>query len=135
MRPILKELSLEAYQDVSILNSVAAHLDNLDMKKVKTKSKLEWFKKNIVIVPVVAAIIAGTFTSVRYVLSLTDTITANQQEIVDLTRDLKQAQKNIADQNTRLSSAEATWTMAENLYRQLADTVRDHTYDLKDLTR
>ena len=40
------------------------------MKKVKTKSKLEWFKKNIVIVPVVAAIIAGTFTSVRYVLNL-----------------------------------------------------------------
>ena len=40
----------------------------------KPKSKLEWFKKNIVIVPVVAAIIAGTFTSVRYVLSLTDTI-------------------------------------------------------------
>ena len=35
------------------------------MKKVKTKSKLEWFKKNIVIVPVVAAIIAGTFTSVK----------------------------------------------------------------------
>ena len=62
------------------------------MKKTKSKSKLEWFKKNIVIVPVVAAIIAGTFTSVRYVLSLTDTITANQQEIVDLTRDLKQAQ-------------------------------------------
>ena len=51
------------------------------MKKVKTKSKLEWFKKNIVIVPVVAAIIAGTFTSVRYVLSLTDTITANQETI------------------------------------------------------
>ena len=36
----------------------------------KPKSKLEWFKKNIVIVPVVAAIIAGTFTSVRYVLNL-----------------------------------------------------------------
>ena len=70
-----------------------------------------------------AAIIAGTFTSVRYVLSLTDTITANQQEIVDLTRDLKQAQKNIADQNTRLSSAEATWTMAENLYRGSVDGI------------
>ena len=103
--------------------------------EVKAPNKFEWLKKNIVIVPVVAAIIAGTFTSVRYVLSLTDTITANQQEIIDLTRDLKQAQKNIADQNTRLSSAEATWTMAENLYRQLADQVRDHTYDLKDLTR
>jgi len=37
MRPVLKELSLEAYEDVSILNSVAAHLDSVDFKKVKTK--------------------------------------------------------------------------------------------------
>jgi len=37
MRPVLKELSLEAYDDVSILNSVAAHLDSIDFKKVKTK--------------------------------------------------------------------------------------------------
>ena len=92
-------------------------------------------KKNIVMVPVVASVLVGTFTGVRYIVNLTDTINSNQQEIVSLTKDLKQAQKNIADQNTRLSSAEATWTMAENLYRQLADTVRDHTYDLKDLTR
>ena len=37
MRPVLKELSLEAYEDISILNSVAAHLDSVDFKKVKTK--------------------------------------------------------------------------------------------------
>ena len=37
MRPIIKELSLEAYNDTSILNSVAANLDNMDFKKVKTK--------------------------------------------------------------------------------------------------
>ena len=36
-RPIIKELSLEAYNDTSILNSVAANLDNMDFKKVKTK--------------------------------------------------------------------------------------------------
>ena len=101
----------------------------------KTKSKLEWFKKNIVIVPVVAAIIAGTFTSVRYVLSLTDTITANQETILKLEEKNKVAVADIYDLKTRLAAAEATWTMAENLYRQLADTVRDHTYDLKDLTR
>jgi len=105
------------------------------MKKIKTKSKLEWFKKNIVIVPVVAAIIAGTFTSVRYVLSLTDTITANQETILKLEEKNKVAVADIYDLKTRLAAAEATWTMAENLYRQLADTVRDHTYDLKDLTR
>ena len=105
------------------------------MKKVKTKSKLEWFKKNIVIVPVVAAIIAGTFTSVRYVLSLTDTITANQETILKLNEKNKIAVADIYDLKTRLAAAEATWTMAENLYRQLSDVVRDHTYDLKDLAR
>ena len=105
------------------------------MKKVKSKSKLEWFKKNIVIVPVVAAIIAGTFTSVRYVLSLTDTITANQETILKLDEKNKIAVADIYDLKTRLAAAEATWTMAENLYRQLSDVVRDHTYDLKDLAR
>ena len=105
------------------------------MKKKQTKSKLEWFKKNIVIVPVVAAIIAGTFTSVRYVLSLTDTITANQETILKLEDKNKIAVADIYDLKTRLAAAEATWTMAENLYRQLSDVVRDHTYDLKDLSR
>ena len=58
------------------------------MKNKKKLSKFEWVKKNIVIVPVVAAILAGTFTSVRYVLSLTDTIEANKQTLVNLERDL-----------------------------------------------
>ena len=98
-------------------------------------SKFEWVKKNIVIVPVVAAILAGTFTSVRYVLSLTDTIEANKQTIINLQRDLKVAEDKITDQNTRLTSAESTWQMAENLYRQLADQVREHDYDIKDLNR
>ena len=104
------------------------------MKK-KPKSKLEWFKKNIVIVPVVGAILAGTFTSVRYVLNLTDTISANQETIIKLEEKIITAKADINDFKQRLSAAEATWSMAENLYRQLADTVRDHTYDLKDLTR
>ena len=106
-------------------------------------SKFEWVKKNIVIVPVVAAILAGTFTSVRYVLSLTDTIEANKQTIVNLQRDLtvaedkltEVAKEKLTDTATRLSAAEATWEMAENLYRQLADQVREHAYDIKDLNR
>ena len=72
-------------------------------------------------VPVVASVLVGTFTGVRYIVNLTDTINSNQQQIVD--------------QNTRLTSAESTWQMAENLYRQLADQVREHDYDIKDLNR
>ena len=86
-------------------------------------------------VPVVASVLVGTFTGVRYVVNLTDSINGSEQEIVNLQRDLKQAQKNINEINTRLSSAEATWQMAENLYRQLADQVREHDYDIKDLSR
>ena len=96
---------------------------------------VDLLKKNIVMVPVVASVLVGTFTGVRYIVNLTDTINSNQQEIINLQRDLTQAQKNITEINTRLSSAEATWQMAENLYRQLADQVRAHSYDIKDLNR
>ena len=86
-------------------------------------------------VPVVASLVVGTFTGIRYVVNLTDSINTSEQQIINLERDLKQAQKNIAEINTRLSSAEATWQMAENLYRQLADQVRENSYDIKDLNR
>ena len=96
---------------------------------------VDLLKKNIVMVPIVASLLVGTFTGVRYVVNLTDTIDASEQEIINLQRDLKQVQKNISEINTRLSSAEATWQMAENLYRQLADQVRENSYDIKDLSR
>ena len=95
----------------------------------------ELFKKNIILIPVVASILVGTFTSIRYVLNLTSTIDDSKITIIKLESDLALAQKEITDMNTRLSSAEATWQMAENLYRQLADEVREHSYDIKDLNR
>jgi len=95
----------------------------------------ELFKKNFVLVPVIASVLFGTFTGVKYIVNLTDTINDNQNRIVNLQKDLTAAQEKITDQNTRLTSAESTWQMAENLYRQLADQVREHSYDIKDLNR
>ena len=95
----------------------------------------ELFKKNFVLVPVIASVLFGTFTGVKYVVNLTDTINASEVHIVNLERDLTMAQDKIAEMNTRLSSAEATWQMADNLYRTLADQVREHSYDIKDLNR
>ena len=95
----------------------------------------ELFKKNFILVPVIASVLVGTFTVVRYIVNLTDTINDNQTQIINLQRDLKVAQEKLTDQNTRLTSAESTWQMAENLYRQLADQVREHDYDIKDLNR
>jgi peptidoglycan hydrolase CwlO-like protein len=98
-------------------------------------SIVDLLKKNIVMVPIVASLVVGTFTGVRYIVNLTDTIDSNEQRLTNIERDLTQLTKNINDINTRLSSAEATWQMAENLYRQLADQVREHDYDIKDLNR
>jgi hypothetical protein len=41
----------------------------------------ELLKKNIVMIPVVASLVVGTFTGVRYIVSLTETINKNKAEI------------------------------------------------------
>ena len=51
-------------------------------------------KKNIVMVPVVASVLVGTFTGVKYIVNLTDTINANKAEIHELkTMELENIQR------------------------------------------
>ena len=103
----------------------------------------ELFKKNIVMIPVVISIIVGTFTGIKYIINLTDTINSNKDEIIaiqeveitNLQRDLKVVQEANTELKQRLGRAEATWEMAENLYRELAEKVRDMAWDIKDLNR
>ena len=42
---------------------------------------VDLLKKNIVMIPVVASVIVGTFTGVRYIVSITETINKNKAEI------------------------------------------------------
>ena len=78
-------------------------------------------------VPVVASVLVGTFTGVKYIVNLTDTINGNRAEIekiktvdlVNIQRDLMAVLTEKTEHNptkTR-TSAEGTWQMAENLYR------------------
>tara|TARA_R100000655_G_scaffold103753_1_gene150395 strand:+ start:3182 stop:3493 length:312 start_codon:yes stop_codon:yes gene_type:complete len=101
----------------------------------KPKSKLDYLKKNIVIIPVIGAILAGTVTSVRYVFTMTDTISVNKEILQTVTRDIELQKEILNDVKNRLARAEATWDMAENIFQQLADQVRQHEYDIKDLNR
>ena len=95
----------------------------------------ELFKKNFIFIPIIISIVVGGFTSIKYVLSLTTTINDNQQTIINMERDLGVVQESLAEAKSRLASAEATWNMAENLYNVLANEVREHGYDIKDLNR
>ena len=100
-------------------------------------------KKNIVMVPVVASVLVGTFTGVKYIVNLTDTINANQAEIQELKtmdvenirRDMKVLTDNVNTIIAKLERAEGTWEMAENLYQLLANRVNDLEWDVKDLNR
>ena len=101
----------------------------------KPKSRLDYLKKNIVIIPVIGAILAGTVTSVRYVFTMTDTISVNKEILQTVTQDIEIQKEVLSDIKNRLARAEATWDMAENIFQQLADQVRQHEYDIKDLNR
>jgi len=100
-------------------------------------------KKNIVMVPVVASVLVGTFTGVKYIVNLTDTINANKAQIekiqtvdlVNLQRDLAVLEKQSNLILQKLERAEGTWEMAENLYELLANRVNDMEWDIKDLNR
>ena len=71
-------------------------------------------KKNIVMIPVVASVLVGTFTGVKYIVNLTDKV-------------------NLI--TGKLERAEGTWEMAENLYEVLANKVNEMEWDIKDLNR
>ena len=104
---------------------------------------VDLLKKNIVMVPVVASVLVGTFTGVKYFVNLTDTINANQAEIQQLKtmsienvrRDMAVLTDNVNTVIAKLERAEGTCEMAENLYEVLADKVRQMEYDIKDLNR
>ena len=98
-------------------------------------------KKNIVMVPVVASVLVGTFTGVKYIVNLTDTINGNKAQIekiqsvdlVNITRDMAVLTEKTNTILQKLERAEGTWEMAENLYELLANRVNDLEWDIKDL--
>jgi len=100
-------------------------------------------KKNIVMIPVVASVLVGTFTGIKYIVNLTDTINANKSEIQAIqTMELENIRRDVAvlteKTNTilqKLERAEGTWEMAENLYEVLANRVNEMEWDIKDLNR
>ena len=100
-------------------------------------------KKNIVMIPVVASVLVRTFTGVKYIVNLTDTINANKSEIQAIqTMELENIRRDVAvlteKTNTilqKLERAEGTWEMAENLYEVLANRVNEMEWDIKDLNR
>ena len=92
-------------------------------------------KKNFVLVPVVASVLVGTFTGVKYVVNLTDTINENKAQIESIQRDMAVLTDKVNLITGKLERAEGTLEMAENLYEVLANKVTEMEWDIKDLNR
>tara|TARA_R110002167_G_scaffold138010_1_gene325097 strand:+ start:65 stop:376 length:312 start_codon:yes stop_codon:yes gene_type:complete len=92
-------------------------------------------KSNIVVIPIIIAIIGATFTTLRYVINLTETVESNRVQIEKLIVEKENLAKDMKDMQNKQAELSAAYRMGEDLYRILADQVREQSYDIKDLNR
>ena len=92
-------------------------------------------KSNIVVIPIVIAIIGATFSTLSYVINLTETVENNRVQIEKLIVEKENLAKDMKDMQNKQAELSAAYRMGEDLYRILADQVREQSYDIKDLNR
>ena len=102
---------------------------------------IDLLKKNIVMIPVVASVIVGTFTGVRYIVSLTETINKNKAAITIINeKDLKNQIEYIAriqeNQNHLLLNIEknkGNTIVANDKMNRLEEKIKQLEIDFKNL--
>jgi len=100
----------------------------------------ELLKKNIVMIPVVASLVVGTFTGVRYIVSLTETINKNKSAITIINdKDLKNQIEYIAriqeNQNHLLLNIEknkGNTIVANDKMQRLEEKIKQLEIDFKN---
>jgi len=101
---------------------------------------VDLLKKNIVMIPVVASVIVGTFTGVRYIVSLTETINKNKSAITIINdKDLKNQIEYIAriqeNQNHLLLNIEknkGNTIVANDKMQRLEEKIKQLEIDFKN---
>ena len=92
-------------------------------------------KSNIVVIPVVASIVVGSFTGIKYVLNLTNTINSNKQAIFILEDKLNQQNEVIKKVNQDISNIYGVIQMSKEIMEIMGGQVSDLQWELRDLSR
>ena len=100
----------------------------------------ELLKKNIVMIPVVASVVVGTFTGVRYIVSLTETINKNQASITIINeKDLKnqigyiaRIQENQSHLLLNIEKNKGNTIVTDDKMERLEDKVKQLEIDFKN---
>tara|TARA_R110002153_G_scaffold249439_1_gene405739 strand:- start:308 stop:643 length:336 start_codon:yes stop_codon:yes gene_type:complete len=101
---------------------------------------VDLLKKNVVMVPVIASLLVGTFTGVKYIVSLTETINKNQSAITIINdKDLKNQIEYIAriqeNQNHLLLNIEknkGNTIVTDDKMKRLEEKIRQLEIDFKN---
>ena len=99
----------------------------------------ELFKKNFVMIPVVVSILVGTFTGIRHVVSLTETINANKKAIIivndiNLKNQIKYISQLTLNQNElmmRVEREKGNNTIAQDKLKLLSEKLRQLESEFK----
>ena len=100
---------------------------------------VELLKKNIVMIPVVASLVVGTFTGVRYIVSLTETINKNQAAIAIINDThlknqigyIARIQENQSHLLLKLETNNGNTIVTEDKLKRMEETIKQLEIDFK----
>ena len=100
---------------------------------------VDLLKKNIVMIPVVASVIVGTFTGVRYIVSLTETINKNKAEIAIINDThlknqigyIARIQENQSHLLLKLETNNGNTIVTEDKLKRMEETIKQLEIDFK----
>ncbi len=101
---------------------------------------LDILKKNVVMVPVVASVIVGTFTGVRYIVSLTETINQNKAAITIINDThlknqigyIARIQENQSHLLLKLETNNGNTIVTENKLKRMEEKINSMEQDFKN---
>ena len=92
-------------------------------------------KSNIVVIPVVASIVVGSFTGIKYVLNLTNTINSNKQAIYILEDKISNQNETIKKANQDISNIYGVIQMSKEIMEIMGGQVSDLQWEVRDLIK
>ncbi len=101
---------------------------------------LDLLKKNVVMVPVIASVIVGTFTGVRYIVSLTETINQNKAAITIINDThlknqigyIARIQENQSHLLLKLETNNGNTIVTENKLKTMEEKIKQMEQDFKN---
>ena len=92
-------------------------------------------KSNIVVIPVVASIVVGSFTGIKYVLNLTYTINSNKEAMFILQDKINEQNEVIKKSNQDISNIYGVIETSKSIMEIMGGQLSDLEWEVRDLSR